>query len=307
MSAEGLTLDRFLGGRIIAAQPGSGFRAGHDTVLLAAAAPVENGSVALELGSGAGIASLCLAARVPGARIIGIEIDPELVRLANENATRNDVADRVSFIVGDAANPDALIFESTSPSWGGRSAVAKRGASGGGRPLEELGAFDHVFFNPPFHPDNAHVSPIASRDRATRDSSDAVRTWTETALSRVRDGGTVTAIVRADRIGDILDAARGWSGLVFPLFPRAGVTPKRAIVRIVKIERDSSIPLPSPLVGEGAHSAAKQRVSGRKGGDTQDDEHFITTAGLILHELDGRNTEAAEAVLRHGSPLNLAP
>jgi len=37
--------------------------------------PVKYGSV----GSGAGIASLCLAARVPDVHIIGIEIDPELV------------------------------------------------------------------------------------------------------------------------------------------------------------------------------------------------------------------------------------
>ncbi len=72
MSAEGVTLDRFLGGRITAAQPGSGFRAGHDTVLLAAAVPAENDSVVLELGSGAGIASLCLSAREPGVRIIWI-------------------------------------------------------------------------------------------------------------------------------------------------------------------------------------------------------------------------------------------
>jgi tRNA1(Val) A37 N6-methylase TrmN6 len=322
VSAEGLTLDRFLGGRIVAAQPSGGFRAGHDTVLLAAAVPAESGSIALELGSGVGIASLCLAVRVSGVRIIGIEIDPELVRLANDNAAHNNVADRVSFLSGDAgAGLDASTLQSTSPLWGepapdligGRTAVARQRESGSGG-----GLFDHVFFNPPFHPDSAHSSPIASRDRATRDSSDAVRTWTERALPLVRDGGTVTAIVRADRVDDVLDAARGYSGLVFPLFPRAGAAPKRVIIRIIKTERISPTPLPSPLVGEGAHSAAtcppkleerrqKQRVRGRKGGDTRDHEHFVTAAGLILHESDGRNTEAAEAVLRHGKPLNLMP
>ena len=298
MSADGRTLDRFLGGRIIAAQPASGFRAGHDTVLLAAAVPAESGSVALELGSGVGIASLCLAARVPGARIIGIEIDPELVHLANDNAARNNFADRVSFVAGDASASTADPFP--SPSTGEVSAVALAKADGGG-------TFDHVFFNPPFHPDSAHSSPIPARDRATRDSSDAVRTWTERALSLVRNGGTVTAIVRTDRVHDILNAASNYGGIVFPLFPRAGAPPKRAIVRIINTERISTNPLPSPLVGEGAHSAAKQRVRGRKGGDTQDCEHFTTAAGLILHEADGRNTEAAEAILRHGQALNLSP
>jgi tRNA1(Val) A37 N6-methylase TrmN6 len=242
VSAEGLTLDRFLGGRIVAAQPSRGFRAGHDTVLLAAAVPAENGSVALELGSGTGIASLCLAARVPGMRIVGIEIDPGLVRLSNDNAVRNNVAGHISFVAGDAE-------QFTAP-----------------------GRVDHVFFNPPFHPDSAHISPVAARDRATRDSCDAVRAWTERALSLVRDGGTVTAIVRADRIDDVLDQAKGHETVVFPLLPRADVAPKRVIIQIVK--------------AAGAISHA---------------------AGLVLHEPDGRNTEAAEAVLRHGKPLNLAP
>jgi tRNA1Val (adenine37-N6)-methyltransferase len=294
VSAEGVTLDRFLGGRILAAQPSSGFRAGHDTILLAAAVPADNDSLVLELGSGAGIASLCLAVRVPGARIVGIEIDPELVRLANDNAARNTVTDRVSFVIGDASTPASQLDLPPPRGEVGASHRAKRDGAPGGGP------FDHVFFNPPFHPDSAHSSPVPARDRATRDSSDAVRTWTERAISLVRDGGTVTAIIRADRIDDVLSVARDHSGIIFPLFPRAGATPKRAIIHIIKTERGSPITLPSPLEGEGG---AKRR----KGGDTQNNEHFNTAAGLVLHESGGRNTEAAEAILRHGQALNLSP
>ena len=280
---EAVTLDRFLNGRITVAQPVSGFRAGHDSVLLAAAVPAEPDSHVLELGSGAGVATLCLAALVSGARITGIEIDPDLVRLANENAARNAFADRVWFIAADVAiTPHGSVdanLESTSPSWGGRTAAShsRESGSGGGQMPEgaslQLGSFDHVFFNPPFHPDSAHVSPVAARDRATRDSSDAVRAWTGRALALAREGGTVTAIVRADRVEEILDAARDYGGIVFPLLPRLGAAPKRTIVRILK------------------------RIGGR----------FSTAAGLILHESDGRSTEAAEAVLRHGRSLTIAP
>ena len=318
MSTEALTLDRFLDGRVIAAQPASGFRAGHDTVLLAAAVPATSGSVVVELGSGVGVASLCLAARVPGARITGIEIDADLVRLANENAARNAVADRVSFVRGDTS-----AFDRQSASFPPPLAGEVSRSDGGGRDLisPQAGSVDHVFFNPPFHPDTGQASPVAARDRATRDLGNAVREWTGRALSLVRDGGTVTAIVRADRVSDIRDAARPYGGLVFPLFPRAGAKPKRAIIRIVKMKHvmltdKSPVSLPSPLEGsragqrqqgcrrpERAHSAAKQRVRGRKGGDTQDSERFATAAGLILHEADGRNTEAAEAVLRHAGQL----
>ncbi len=262
MSTEGLTLDRFLGGRVTAAQPASGFRAGHDTVLLAAAVPAESDSVVIELGAGAGIASLCLAARVPGARITGIELDPELVRLANENAVRNAVADRVSFVAADAS-----IFPPPLLSAEARRAKADAGEVSASAKADGGGLFDHIFFNPPFHPDTGHKSPSVARDRATRDSHDAIREWTGRALSLVRDGGTVTAIVRADRVKDIQDAASPYGGLVFPLLPRAGSPPKRAIVRIIKMERgslgwkehQSPTALPSPLEGEGG---AKRRKGG---------------------------------------------
>ena len=46
-------------------------------------------SRALELGAGAGTASLCLAARIPAITVTGIEIDPDLVQLANDNAAAN--------------------------------------------------------------------------------------------------------------------------------------------------------------------------------------------------------------------------
>jgi len=244
VSSDSITLDRFLGGRVVAAQPAKGFRAGHDSVLLAAAVPADAHAKMLELGSGVGVASLCLAARVPSVRITGIEADPELVRIANENAARNELADRVRFIAADV------------------SEFASRG--------EE---FDHVFFNPPFHPDTGQVSPNAARDRATRDVANAISDWTHAALQMVRTGGTVTVILRADRQAEIRDAAGEHGGILFPLHPREGEVPKRIIVRMVK--------------------------DGRL--------RFKRARGLVLHEAGGKNTDAAEAVLRHAAALDLAP
>lgn len=50
--ANQLTHDAFLGGRLRVWQPKSGFRAGVDAVLLAAAVPIRGGQSALELGPG---------------------------------------------------------------------------------------------------------------------------------------------------------------------------------------------------------------------------------------------------------------
>ena len=73
MFAEGdLTHDAFLCGRLHLWQPRKGYRAATDPVLLAAACPAVAGQRVLDLGCGAGAASLCLAARVPGLQLAGL-------------------------------------------------------------------------------------------------------------------------------------------------------------------------------------------------------------------------------------------
>jgi len=210
-------------------------------VLLAAAVPGAAGDSVLELGSGAGVASLCLAWRVPHVQVLGVEFDVDLVRISIENAARNGMAGRARFVTDDVV-------------------TFKAG---------EL--FHHVFLNPPFHPDTGPISPNQRRDSAKRDRRDCVAAWTRAALALVKRSGTVTAIVRADRVDEMLAEASGHSATVFPLYPHAGETPKRAIVRIAK-----------------GREAPLRRA-----------------AGLILHEPGGRNTDAAEAVLRHGAALDL--
>ena len=78
--------DGFLGGRVKVRQPLRGFRAGLDAVMLSAAVPAKRGEEALELGAGVGTASLCLAFRVENLTVAGLEIDQNLVALANANA-----------------------------------------------------------------------------------------------------------------------------------------------------------------------------------------------------------------------------
>ena len=76
------TNDLFLGGKVTALQPAKGYRAGIDAVLLAASVPAKAGETVLELGCGVGVASLCLAARVEGVEITGVELQPEYAALA---------------------------------------------------------------------------------------------------------------------------------------------------------------------------------------------------------------------------------
>ena len=81
-----LSTDAFLGGRLSIMQPIRGYRAAADPVLLAAAVPARAGDAVLELGCGAGVASLCLGQRVPGLIQFGLELQPAYAALARRNA-----------------------------------------------------------------------------------------------------------------------------------------------------------------------------------------------------------------------------
>lgn len=237
------TDDRFLGGRVIVRQLQHGFRAGLDAVMLGAAVPAEAKSKVLELGAGAGTASLCLASRVPDASIIGVEIDPQLVALANENATVNGNGGRVRFVAGDVLD----------------------------LPSELKQDFDHVFCNPPFHDGAGQISPDAAREMALRDRG-KLGEWMDVGLRRTVSGGTFTTILRADRLSEALAQLPERGLVIFPLWPRASEAAKRVILQVRKGSRAETVLVP----------------------------------GLILHEVDGRYTKAADAVLRDGAALKIA-
>ena len=69
-------------------------------MLLAAAVPARPGERVLEGGTGSGAALLCLAARVPGLRGLGIERDPGMAALARANMAANGF-DGLAVLEGD--------------------------------------------------------------------------------------------------------------------------------------------------------------------------------------------------------------
>jgi len=194
--------DRFLGGTVLVRQPLTGFRGGLDAVMLAAAVPAQSGEESLEMGAGAGTASLCLAKRVAGARVRGLEIDPALVELAQANAAANDLAERLHFAAADIFALPACYR----------------------RP------FDHVLCNPPFHDEAGEAPPDPARARALQDKG-RLREWLTAGMKRTVSGGTFTMILRADRLGEALAALPERGVAVFPLWPKAGVSAKRVILQ----------------------------------------------------------------------------
>ena len=89
--ADGLTFDRWLGGRLALVQPKGGHRVGTDAALLAAAAGTPEGRIA-DVGAGVGAVGLALAQRSERAFADLIEIEPDLAELAGVNAQRNGLS-----------------------------------------------------------------------------------------------------------------------------------------------------------------------------------------------------------------------
>lgn len=84
-----------------------GLRFGSDAVLLARLAPVSPYDVVYDLCSGMGIVAFLLAARHPSARVVGLELQPALVAMAEASRRRNGVScERLSFRQSDVRTPE---------------------------------------------------------------------------------------------------------------------------------------------------------------------------------------------------------
>lgn len=231
--------DRFLDGRLSVRQPAHGFRAGLDAVMLAAAVPAKTGNVVLELGSGAGTASLCLAARVSGVTVTGAEIDSDLVQISNGNATANQMGERVVFVTVDVLD----------------------------LPADMKRDYDHVFCNPPFHGADGARPADNARALATHDDH-LLAEWLAIGVKRTTSEGTFTCIIRADRLGEALAALPASGVSVFPLWPRAGERSKRIILQVRKGSRAPLQMLPGLVLhqdGDGYTPQADAILRGERG------------------------------------------
>ncbi|MEX3017000.1 tRNA1(Val) (adenine(37)-N6)-methyltransferase [Gymnodinialimonas hymeniacidonis] len=212
-----LTQDGFLGGRVQAWQPRTGYRAATDPVFLAAACPAKAGEHVLELGCGAGVAALCLAARV-ACHVTGVERQAFYADLARRNGV--DVVE---------ADLTALPAELRQRS------------------------FDHVIANPPYLAAGAGTAAEdAGREGAFREETPLAE-WCTVARARLKPGGWLTMIHLAERLPDVLAGLDGFGSIaVLPLAAREGRDAGRVVLRARKGGRGAFRLCAPVLIHEGA-------------------------------------------------------
>jgi len=130
-------------------------------------------------------------------------------------------------------------------------------------------AFHNVICNPPYLDAGAHLrSPSEEKATAMGHEVNALnlKDWIDTAYYCLHPKGLFTMIHRADKLDEIMSCLSPRFGAIeiFPLWPKQGVPAKRVIIR-----------------------AARDRKS-----------PATLHAGLVLHNDDGRYSDAAEKIFR---------
>lgn len=229
------TDDAVLGGRLKLLQPKNGHRAGHDAVLLAAAAPKSD--LALDLGAGVGTAGLALLARKAAKMVTLVEIDPALSELSAQNAQRNRFDNAVRVLRGDITEDLPL----------------------------QIDAYDLVIMNPPFNDGlMLQASPNIARSRAHVAAPTTTERWIARAARHLKAGGCLTIIHRPDATLPILKSMDGRFGAIeiLPVFSKPESAAIRMIVRAIKGRKTPTQMLPGITLNdnEGKPSAAAERI-----------------------------------------------
>jgi tRNA1Val (adenine37-N6)-methyltransferase len=184
------TEDTFFNGRIRVFQHREGYRFSIDAVLLAAFSSPKPTDHIVDLGTGCGIIPLIIGSRHPETRIVGVEIQPDLARLACRNVEINGFQKRITIIQDDMRS---LSIKAMS------------------------GPVDLVISNPPYRKGRSgRINPHSQRAAARHEILVTLPDVTAAMFRLLDISGRFAVIYPADRITDLLTHLRS-----------AGLEPKR--------------------------------------------------------------------------------
>ncbi len=201
------TADTLFEGRMRIKQKKSGYRFSIDSVLLAHFELPHSGEAILDLGTGCGVMPLILSSRVSGISITGVEIQPSLAILAQENASLNCSQNPVEIV-----NADMQEFAQSYHD----------------RP------FDRIISNPPYtRKDAGRINPNSERAIARHEISIDLDGVIMTAEKLLRDQGRFTIVYPFSRYEELISVMerRGLPPVrIRMVYPRRGDKAIRVLV-----------------------------------------------------------------------------
>lgn len=222
LDEAGASFDYLLGGAIRILQPRDGYRVSMDTVMLAATVPAKAGERVIEGGVGTGGASLCLARRVPGVTVDGVELQDEMLAFASRNIELNGLGGQVRVRKG-------CITDLSGPE----------------------GVYDHAMVNPPYLAAGKAIrSPETNKGLANMELTGSLKDWIRFCLHHVKPKGTISIVYRADRMDEVIALLHRQAGdlTIFPMWSKAGIPAKRVIIQARKGTRGVAHLLPGMVM-----------------------------------------------------------
>ncbi len=158
----------------------NGFCFGMDSVLLSDfAKEIKPKSKILDMGTGTGILGILLSGKIEDTKIVGVEIQEEVAKMANKSIILNDLQDRFKVICEDIKN------------------LKQR---------YEAGSFDAIVTNPPYKKQgtggiNENTIKLISRHEIAANLEDFIFI----ASYLLKDKGSIYMVHRPERLADILN------------------------------------------------------------------------------------------------------
>ncbi len=203
------TNDYLLDKKVKIFQPVNGYRASTDAVFLSSlldSEKVKPDDMILDVGSGTGAISLCLAERLKdkNINITGIDIQEELVELSNFSARENNFSEFLHYEFIDI-----------------REKVYSLPA----------GSFSFVISNPPYS-DHDMPSPNPGKKLAHNHQNFDLTGWISFCLKMLKPQGYLLLINRAEAINEILAALKNKAGdvQILPMYSKYGQAAKRIAI-----------------------------------------------------------------------------
>lgn len=179
---EGESLDALGSGGLRIIQSLKGFRHSMDAILLADFAVLGPTDRILDLGCGNGAIGLLLAHKHPGVRVVGLEIQPNLISRARRGAQVNGLDGRLEIIEGDLRRIEMLLPRA---------------------------GFDLVLCNPPYREvGRGRVNPDPETGQAKHELSATLSEVVAAMRYAIAPKGRTCLIYHASRLSDLVAGLR---------------------------------------------------------------------------------------------------
>ncbi|KYH34184.1 tRNA1(Val) (adenine(37)-N6)-methyltransferase [Clostridium tepidiprofundi DSM 19306] len=176
------TLDDLQLNGIYVIQKKNGFRFGVDAVLLANFANVKRNARVIDLCSGTGIIPFIIAGKTEAKKIIGIEIQEDMVEMAKRSVEYNKLNEKMEFIHGDLKDIELL---------------------------KNIERAEVVTVNPPYKLQNSGIKNIEDKNAIAR--HEILCTLEDVIIACrtvLKDNGRMFMVHRPDRLVDIFTLMR---------------------------------------------------------------------------------------------------